>query len=150
MRIRSVLNHSLQAVLEGALIAMLVVGLMAGTALAGKRAGSTTSGVTFTGPVMVVDQNGDHAANYKDTIRFNVVTSASKPMVGLRCWQGSEFVLDGYGSYFSSRLSDGNFMLSSGYWDANASARCTARLFTFDRRGREHLLTTTLTVDVAP
>jgi hypothetical protein len=40
MRIRSVLTHSGQVVLEGALIAMLVVGLMAGTAFAGKPTGS--------------------------------------------------------------------------------------------------------------
>ena len=39
MRIRSILNHSAQAVLEGALIAMLVVGLMAGTAFAGRSGG---------------------------------------------------------------------------------------------------------------
>ena len=36
MRIRSVLTHSAQAILEGALIATLVVGLVAGTAFAGK------------------------------------------------------------------------------------------------------------------
>jgi hypothetical protein len=36
MRIGSVLKHSGQAVLEGALIAMLVVGLMAGTTFAAK------------------------------------------------------------------------------------------------------------------
>ena len=39
MRIRSVLKHSTMAVLEGALVASLVVGLMAGTALAGKPGG---------------------------------------------------------------------------------------------------------------
>ena len=150
MRTRSVLNHAAQAILEGALIAMLVVGLMAGTALAGKNGGGATSGVTFTGPVMVVDKNGDRDANRGDTIRFNVGTSASQPMVGLRCWQGSAFVYDAYGSYFSSWLSDGNFVLSSDYWSAGESARCTARLFTYDRRGREHVMATTLSFDVAP
>src|SRR6476646_4314602 len=39
MRIRSVLTHSAQAVLEGAIIATLVVGLLAGTAFAGKPGG---------------------------------------------------------------------------------------------------------------
>ena len=37
MRIRSVLKHSTMAVLEGALVATLVVGLMAGTAFAGSQ-----------------------------------------------------------------------------------------------------------------
>ena len=45
MRIGSVLKHSGQAVLEGALIAMLVVGLMAGTAFAAKP--SSVPRVTF-------------------------------------------------------------------------------------------------------
>jgi hypothetical protein len=37
-------SHSAQAVAEGALVALLVVGLMAGTAFAGKPGGSSTSG----------------------------------------------------------------------------------------------------------
>ena len=43
MRIRSVLSHSAQAALEGALIATLVVGLMAGTAFAAKPSGAASS-----------------------------------------------------------------------------------------------------------
>jgi hypothetical protein len=43
MRIRSVLTHSTQAVLEGALIATMVVGLIAGTAFAAKP-GPASSG----------------------------------------------------------------------------------------------------------
>ena len=41
MRIRSVFSHSAQAIAEGALIALLVVGLMAGTAFAGKAPAGT-------------------------------------------------------------------------------------------------------------
>jgi hypothetical protein len=44
MRIRSVLKHSGQAVLEGALIATLVVGLMAGTTFAAKPIRDTSGG----------------------------------------------------------------------------------------------------------
>jgi len=53
MRIRSVITHSTQAILEGAIIASLVVGLMAGTTLAGKDGGhgkpggGSTSGATL-------------------------------------------------------------------------------------------------------
>jgi len=39
VRIRSVFSHSVQAVVEGALISLLVVGLMAGTAFAAKGGG---------------------------------------------------------------------------------------------------------------
>ncbi len=44
MRIGSVLKHSSQAVLEGAIVATLVVGLLAGTALAGKPTGGGSTG----------------------------------------------------------------------------------------------------------
>ena len=44
MRIRSVFSHSAQVVAEGALISLLVIGLMAGTAFAGKPGGSSSSG----------------------------------------------------------------------------------------------------------
>ncbi len=44
MRIRSVLTHSAQAILEGAIIATLVVGLLAGTAFAGKPGGAAGGG----------------------------------------------------------------------------------------------------------
>ena len=48
MRIRSVLSHSAQVVVEGALISLLVVGLMAGTAFAARGGGG---GHKTTGPV---------------------------------------------------------------------------------------------------
>jgi hypothetical protein len=48
MRIRSVLSHSAQAVLEGALIAILVVGLVAGTAFAARGGAHSTSGSSAT------------------------------------------------------------------------------------------------------
>jgi len=43
MRIRSVLSHSVQAITEAALIALIVVGLVAGTAFAGRGGGKTTT-----------------------------------------------------------------------------------------------------------
>ena len=46
MRIRTISKHTAQALAEGGLIALLVVGAMAGTAFAGKpTAGGTSSGV---------------------------------------------------------------------------------------------------------
>lgn len=53
MRIRSVLNHTGQVVAEGALIALLVVGLVAGTALAGK--GGTGKPAPTGGTLTVLD-----------------------------------------------------------------------------------------------
>src|SRR5437867_13163663 len=44
VRIRSVLSHSAQAIAEGALISLLVVGLMAGSAFAAKGGNASTGG----------------------------------------------------------------------------------------------------------
>jgi len=44
VRIRSVFTHSAQVIAEGALLSLLVVGLMAGTTLAAKPGGTSTSG----------------------------------------------------------------------------------------------------------
>ena len=48
MRIRSVLSHSAQAVVEGALVSLLVVGLMASTAFAAKPAAGGGGGTSCT------------------------------------------------------------------------------------------------------
>ena len=50
MRIKSVIKHGLQALAEGSLIALLVVGLVAGTAFAarGGNAGTSSSGTLYT------------------------------------------------------------------------------------------------------
>ncbi|MBA2381076.1 MAG: hypothetical protein H0V73_03110, partial [Chloroflexi bacterium] len=77
MRIRSVLSHSTQALAEGALISLLVVGLMAGSALAAKptssgghgKPGGGSGGGTVT-LVLVADADGNGAANWADTITY--------------------------------------------------------------------------------
>jgi len=158
MRIRSVLKHSVQALAEGSLIALLVVGLMAGSVFAAKGGnggkpgggGSTTGGGTLTGPVILQNYSGNLATSYGDDVTFNVSTTASKPQVGLRCYQGANFVYDGYVAFFSSWLSAKYFTLSSSYWNSTLDASCTARLFTYDSRYREQLLATPLTFTVAP
>lgn len=50
MRIRSVFSHSAQAIAEGALISLLVVGLMAGTAFAAKPSRGSGSGTCAANP----------------------------------------------------------------------------------------------------
>jgi hypothetical protein len=58
VRIRSVFSHSAQAVIEGALVSLLVVGLMAGTAFAAKPAAGT-GGHTGGGGASVAFQSTD-------------------------------------------------------------------------------------------
>jgi hypothetical protein len=145
--LRRITTHTLMAITEGAIIAALVVGLIAGTAVAGKSNGGTTTDLRL---VMVYDANGDHDPNYRDRISFTFNTSVAKPYVGVRCYQGSDFVFDDYVGYFSGNwLDDGTFTLASNYWDAASSADCTARLFSYDRRGRERVQAT-MGFSVAP
>jgi hypothetical protein len=83
-------------------------------------------------------------------ITFDVETTATDvPEVGLRCYQGSNFVFDAYVGYHENYLFDPWFTLQSNYWVDGLAATCNARLFYWDRRGREVLLKT-MSFSVAP
>ena len=136
MRIRSVFHHTAQALAEGALIALIVVGLVAGSALAArggggghKGGGGTTTGsgtISLVSPP-VVDNNGNGSPNWRDVVRFNVSTSTTQPYVNLYCYQNGAFVAGGSEGYFPGALDDGNFGLYGGSW-AGGAADCTAKL----------------------
>src|SRR5437870_6040815 len=99
MRIRSVVSHGLQAVAEGALIALLVVGLMAGTTFAAKNTsgghGKPSGGGTTGGGTIVVP-NGVYAQTVTATV------SPAGLWVHSSCKQGTQQV---YAQYV---LSDAN------------------------------------------
>jgi hypothetical protein len=124
--------HSLMALAEASLIALLVVGLIAGTAFAGKggggkppKGGNGGSG-TISAPVLV--DPADSVVNYGDRIRFDISTgSTTEPWVKLRCYQGGTLVASGSEGYFERSLDDGVFGLYSGMWTGGA-ADCDARL----------------------
>jgi hypothetical protein len=143
---RRLFSHSWQAVLEGALVSLLVVGLVAGTAFAGK--GGRNAAAPSLDLVMVADANTNGAPNYGDTITFRSNTTATNAEVGLRCYQGSTFVFDGYVSLYDSWMGR-DLTLVSSQWNASASADCYARLFTYNRKGQQVVMTT-LGVPVAP
>lgn len=138
VRIRSVLSHSTQAIVEGALISLLVVGLMAGTAFAAKPSagsgghkggGSTASGSLAL--VMVTDLNGDGSPDYGDAITFKVTTTASYPTVDLRCYQSGTLVYSANAGFYPSYPWPGEQLmpLTSPAWTGGA-ASCTATLNT--------------------
>ena len=127
-------THTLMALAEASLIALLVVGLMAGAAFAGKGGqggggkppkGGAGSG-TISAPVLV-DTN-DTVVNHGDWVRFNISTSStSEPWVRVSCYQGGTLVAQGSEGYFERSLDDGVFGLSSPMWLSGA-ADCTAKL----------------------
>ena len=85
MRIKSIFTHSAQAIAEGALISLLVVGLIAGTAFAGKPAAGTGGhkggggGGTGGTATLVVSPNPVPAYT-----EFNITGCGYKPNVGIK------------------------------------------------------------------
>ena len=142
----------------GALVLALV---LVPAALAAKGGGSAGGGgkppkgggTTSTGTInalVLVDPTSDGLPHWNHTITFNVSTTAtSRPQVGLRCYQGSNWVFDAYVGYFPGYMFDPWFNLQSNYWVDGVPATCNARLFYNDRRGRQIVLTT-MSFPVAP
>jgi hypothetical protein len=138
MRIRSVFTHSAQAIAEGALISVLAVGLMAGTALAAKPAagagGHHGGGTGGTGTIalapLVTDVNGNGTPNYGDVVTFNISTTATtQPWVNLVCSQNGVVVAQGWDGFFAGSISGTSFGLYSPQWTGGA-ADCVAYLTT--------------------
>ena len=133
MRIRPALSHSAQAVAEGALIALLVVGLMAGTAFAGGKPARYSGTVSL--PVLVVDKNASSALDQGDVVTFDITSTSTAPYVQLECFQGGSRVLMGRKGYFEGSLdTNWNFGLASGMW-TDGAADCTASLVYYTKRG---------------
>ena len=82
-------THSLMALAEASLIALLVVGLIAGTAFAGRGGkpggggGKPTGGSAYSGTIwlapLVVDSNSNGLPNRGDVVTFDISTSTIRP-----------------------------------------------------------------------
>jgi hypothetical protein len=78
--------------------------------------------------------------SYGSQITFDVSTNQTdEPNVSVRCYQGTSFVYDSWGAFWTGALVGQTFTLSSNYWTSGAAV-CTARLVSFDRQGRENVL----------
>ena len=124
-----IIKHAAEALLEAALIALLVVGLIAGTAFAGKPSGGSGSGSTTLTLVLADDVNGNGVPNWADTVTFNVSSSAtSSPQVSLTCTQGGTVVYNANAAWYAGNPFAYMQMmkLQSGAWTGGA-ADCTAR-----------------------
>ena len=135
-------------VLAGAAIVLSLA--LAPAALAGKGAGGnkpSSGSSTITGPVMVVDNNGDGLPNWGDTVTFNISTTATaQPYVHLVC-SGNGIGYDSWKGVFAGSLdTNWNFVLSSGGWTGGA-ADCTAWLGMYTKQGFKQLASTSFHVD---
>jgi hypothetical protein len=135
MRIRSVFNHTVQALLEGVLIAMLIVGLIAGTAFAAKGGGGKP-GSGGSGTISLALMDGATEAQFGSRVTFTVSTSSTAyPYVHLRCSQNGSLVLEGWQGFFPTALGNEWFYLGpTPAWQGGA-ADCTATLEQATRRG---------------
>jgi hypothetical protein len=126
------------AVLAGVVLVLwlaLVPAALAGQSKTGGGGGSNS----LSGPVMVVDNNGNGAPNWDDTITFNVTSSATYPSVEVDCSQNGAMVYSGTVGFYPSYAWARQFILSSTMWTGGA-ASCTATLYSTNSKGR----TTTL------
>jgi hypothetical protein len=142
-RLRAVISHVALAVLEAGLIAALVVGLMAGTAFAGKGGASKPGGGgkpaggggsgTLT-LVMVNDANGNGAPNWGDSVTYTVATtSTASPYVSTQCTQNGVLVLSTSAGWFASYAwpNARTVPLATDRWTGGA-ASCVAKLYSMD------------------
>ena len=135
-------------VLAGAAIVLSLA--LAPAALAGKGAGGnkpSSGSSTITGPVMVVDNNGDGLPNWGDTVTFNISTTATaQPYVHLVC-SGNGIGYDSWKGVFAGSLdTNWNFVLGSGGWTSGA-ADCTASLGMYTKQGFKVLTSASFHVD---
>jgi hypothetical protein len=129
-----------------AMLALLVVGLLAGSVFAAKGGGSKPSGGggSSLALVMVTDANGNGQPNWADQVTFTVSTSVSQPSVKLSCSQGGVVVAYGSAGFYPGYPWPWaqTFTLSSGAWTGGA-ADCTATLYYYNGRSYPTLATLT-------
>jgi hypothetical protein len=123
-----------------ATVALVLSLALVPAALAGKSGGGRSGG-TVTGPVMVVDNNGDGLPNWGDTVTFNVSSSATYPSVELDCYQNGALVDQQITGFYPTYMWSNNYILSSYYWTGGA-ASCTATLYTTSKNGSKTVLAT--------
>jgi hypothetical protein len=135
------------------LVALIVALVLVPAALAAKGGGGgggKPTGGSGGGSLSLVLMDGATQAAHYGRITFDVSTTATAtPSVGLRCYQGADWVYDAYVGYFPAYMFDKWFTLKSNYWVDGVPATCNARLFYNDSRGRENVLAT-MSFTVAP
>jgi len=132
-------THTLMALAEASLIAVLVVGLVAGVAFAGKGGnggGGGKPGGGGGGTIVMVPMDGATEARFGERVTFDVATtSTAYPYVHLRCWQGGSLVAEGRQGFFPTAIGNEWFVLGpTPAWQGGA-ADCTATLEKYTRKG---------------
>lgn len=144
-------SHTLMALAEASLVALLVVGLMAGTAFAGKGAGGGGKpgggGTTGGGTIAMVPMDGATEAHFGARVTFTVSTSATPyPYVHLKCFQGGALVAEARQGFFPTALGNEWFVLGPTPAWTGGAADCTATLEKYSSKGWGVLASTSFPV----
>ena len=154
--VRRATAHTLPALLEGLLIASMLILLVAGSAFAGKpsgggggkpHGGATSGGGTLA--MLVAVDNGASGANWSDSVTYTVSTSATLyPYVSTQCSQNWTLVLSTSAGFFPSYAwpSAQVVPLATDRWTGGA-ADCTAKLYSMDGGSQTTLATITFHVN---
>jgi hypothetical protein len=132
-------------ILLAGLVAMLAVGLVAGTAFAARGGGGKPGGGT--GTIALVLMDGATEAHYGARVSFSVATTATAyPFVHLRCSRNGSLVLESWQGFFPTAIGNQWFYLGpTPSWPSGA-ADCTANLEKSTSKGWSVLGSTTFHV----
>jgi hypothetical protein len=139
-QLRTFTSHSVQALAEAAIIALIVLTLIVAPALAAKggnggggggKGKPSNGGGTIT-LVMATDANGNGAPNWGDSVTFSITTSATdSPHLEVTCYQNGALVYGASAGFYPDYPWPGAQLmpLSSPSW-TSGGADCTAVLNT--------------------
>jgi hypothetical protein len=122
--------------------ALMVVALPALAAKGGNH--RTGGGGKATGTLdLEVLNSSDQVAHYGDQVTFTIVTSVSKPLVAVNCYQGGSEVYAASAGFYPEYPwpQDQIFTLRSSVW-TGGTADCTARLYYSTGNGKFATITT--------
>lgn len=149
MTMGSTFRRLAHTTVHSSVIALLIVGLMAGSVFAAKGGGGKPGGGGSTpgGTIVMVPMDGATEAHYAARVTFTVSTSATPyPYVHLRCFQAGVLVAEGRTGFFPTAIGDEWFYLGpTGSWTSGA-AECTATLEKYGTKSWTVLATTTFHV----
>jgi hypothetical protein len=134
MRNRVAQTASLAALVL-ALVLVLVPAAIAGKGKPGGSGGSSSS------LRLVLLDSTDGYPHYGQRVTFSITTNASRPFVGVNCYQGSTWVYAASVGYFPEYPWAKEFTLAATSWPGGA-ANCTARLYTTKDGSRTTTLAT--------
>ena len=132
MRIRSVSIHAIQAIAEGTLVALLIVGLMAGTAFAGKGGNGGGGGSTGGGSYSATVSPGPYVFGGSVYVTTNapVYPNNTGPWIDLSCTQNGATVYNVTHSGFDGGwYYNWAFTLGPTYMWTGGAADCNVRVY---------------------